>query len=224
MILQTEEQIREFCHDIDLATYNYDISPDYKIILKKPVLFVFYKKIEIAEKYDYCFPVIFKNLPAKTEFVLSNLKTLENIPKKIPGGFSVHKSNLTSLKGIPEVINGSCGISLSKDNPMTEIDYLPKTIKEYFVLSGNFKTLKNIHKKCSSIGQEFAIECNIESNILGLLLIKNVEVFNSGLMSRQEFTDALKIINKHYKRDGSGDVLECQEELIENGLKEFAKL
>jgi hypothetical protein len=56
------------------------------------------------------------------------------------------------------------------------------------------------------------------SNILGLLLIKELDEI--GIVPSHP---AFEIVKRHFN-DKNKDVLECQEELISNGYKEFAKL
>lgn len=85
-------------------------------------------------------------------------------------------------------------------------------------------SLKGIHKnlKCKTLNF-YASSCNnIQEGGLGILLIKNLEEILPPYSTNVTDIDWIKIIIKHFK--GDKDVLECQEELIENGYKQFAKL
>lgn len=81
--------------------------------------------------------------------------------------------------------------------------------------------VENILKKWADGSEIYCDNCPIESNVLGLILIKNLEKFSFEDF-KGEVHPVQNIINKHLK--GSRDVLECQEELIENGYKQYAKL
>jgi hypothetical protein len=90
------------------------------------------------------------------------------------------------------------------------------------VIFNNFKTLmtlKNINKHIECKKIVFNYPKNIIGNALSLLLIKNLEIISVSFGGHPPW---LRIINKHLTLDK--DVLECQEELITNGLKEYAKL
>ncbi len=73
----------------------------------------------------------------------------------------------------------------------------------------------NIHKKikCNNLVINFATN-KITDSVLGLLFIKHLEFHNTNDPWKQ-------IIQKHRQ---SRDILECQEELITNGLRQYAKL
>ena len=73
-------------------------------------------------------------------------------------------------------------------------------------------------KKIFLIPVLFLFSCkNLKTHMLGILLIKDLKK-----ISFSDNIEVQNIINKHL--DGDRDILECQEELITNGLKEFAKL
>jgi len=98
------------------------------------------------------------------------------------------------------------------------LEFAPKTIGSIFYATQNqITSLKNIHKQISSIGGRlmYVDDNPITSNILGVLLIK-------GLFSIIGDGPAFKILQEHAR--GNKDVLECQEELISAGYKEYAKL
>lgn len=85
-------------------------------------------------------------------------------------------------------------------------------------------SLRGIHKnlKCKTLNF-YAASCNnIQEGGLGILLIKNLQEILLPYSSAATDIEWIKIIKKHF--DGDKDVLECQEELIENGYKQFAKL
>jgi len=83
-------------------------------------------------------------------------------------------------------------------------------------------SLKAIHKVIGECDWLSIEKCeNIDSCVLGLVLLaKNMPVTLKCTSSN--LPDWVPILNRHLTSDK--DVLECQEELITNGLKEFAKL
>ena len=79
----------------------------------------------------------------------------------------------------------------------------------------NLTSFHNIHKIVKSISEEFLCDDNIiKSHVLGLLLIKNLTRVDG-------IKDVEHIINKYLPL---GDIHLCQEELIQAGFPEYAKL
>lgn len=122
---------------------------------------------------------------------------LENIPVQfgtVGKSFYCHNNSLTSLKGAPK----ECGYSFTCSN-------------------NQITSLEGIHKLISKINGRFYCSNNpIKSGGIGLLLIEGLYNIRSGL-------PAFKIINK-YVGQGKTGILRCQEELIENGYEDYARL
>jgi hypothetical protein len=79
-------------------------------------------------------------------------------------------------------------------------------------------SLHNIHKIISSPHIIIDVPRQVKDSVLGLLLIKKLEKLEEG-----RFIDKwCGIVIKHFNIDK--DMLECQEELITNGLRQYAKL
>ena len=150
----------------------------------------------------------------------SILSVMGKQPEHFQGDFICDDNDLTSLKGAPKTVNGhfSCA-----DNDLTSLKGAPKIITGDFVCSNNALTsLHDIHKYIKDIGGGIWFSNNpITSHILGLLLIKNLKSINlDGLTGN--LLEASKIINKHLA--SRRDLIDCQEELISSGFKEYAKL
>jgi len=79
-------------------------------------------------------------------------------------------------------------------------------------------SLKGIHKKIDCVSLKIWNIDNVEEGGLGLLQIKRLKT----LLNIRINTEWFSIIEKHFKSDK--DILECQEELIANGLNKYAKL
>ena len=140
--------------------------------------------------------------------------SLKGCPMIVDGAFIACQNRLSNLIGGPKFVKGSYDCS---QNKLTSLEGVPKVIPGFFDCSSNrLETLHDIHKQINSIYDTFYSSGNpIKSSILGLLMINRLSL-SDGLGLPGE------IINKHLFTDK--DVLECQEELISNGYKEFAKL
>ena len=111
------------------------------------------------------------------------------------GNFICSNTELTSLEGAPSHVGGSFNCSVNK-----------------------LTSLKDVHKHIAEIkGAFYAIENPIESHVLGLLLIKGVTKV------RLKNGQVEEILNKHLGKGRAG-MLMAQEELIEAGLEECARL
>lgn len=173
---------------------------------------------------------------------MSNITSLVGLPVKIGGNLFLNNNSISSLSGCPktvqefncgynrvplsliggpEIIKGSYSITNSK---VSSIEGLPSKIKNLLNLYGNpITSLGGIHKILKSV-EELLLSNEIKSNMLGLLLIGN---FSKGIRyfsyeHDDAFDNVIKILNKHLK--DTRDILECQEELISAGYKEYAKL
>lgn len=132
------------------------------------------------------------------------LSTLKGSPRIVTGDFTAVGNLITDLDGAPEEIGSSCNIS---KNP-------------------NLTSLTGIHKHIKYIGYDLIISGTIKSSILGILMIKNIKKVvlwdPSNISKLDDMVAAVQILNKHNK--GNRDILECQEEMINAGLKEYAKI
>jgi hypothetical protein len=178
-------------------------------------------------------------------FFLTNcqsLKTLKNAPKKVNSFNANFCHGLTSLEFCPEVRQN---FSIYQCKKLTSLEFGPTEITGNYIISNCFKLTSLEHAPKSvknfscdgcrdltslegigrdyltSITGELEISDTITSNILGILKIKNLnDVSTKDLWD--ELKEAVDIINKHLETGRR--VSKCKQELIEAGLKEFAKL
>jgi hypothetical protein len=158
------------------------------------------------------------------------LQSLKGCPKKIisqsvySGWFDCSHNQLSSLEFGPETVEGSY---IADNNFLTDVKFLPKSIgvtssNNIYIHDNQIVTLEGIQKTSfnKSNGTVVLYGNPIKSNILGLLLVKNMSniQFNKEDIGAQ----ALQIVQQNLLKNK--DILECQEELIEAGLKEYAKL
>jgi Leucine-rich repeat (LRR) protein len=144
----------------------------------------------------------------------NQLTSLTGAPTSVTGYFYCFGNQLTSLTGAPTTVTGGFNCY---NNQLTSLTGAPTTVGGHFDCSSNQLTsLKDIHKQIKSIGETLYLSGNpIKTHVLGLLKIKrlkSVELDNK---------EVEKILNKYLPE---GDLLDCQEELIEAGLDEFAQL
>jgi hypothetical protein len=152
-----------------------------------------------------------------------NITSLTNFPEHIVGDFECNDNNLISLKDGPTFVGGTYNCGGNKK--ITSLDHVARDIgKSFSIMNTNITSLHNIHKHIDSIGQTFYINARVTDSVLGLLKIKDiVDVFILG--QQHEVTDlkqVVKILNKHLQ--GDRNIFDCQSELIDAGLDDYAKL
>ena len=145
----------------------------------------------------------------------TSLLSLEGGPQSVGGDFICYKcTSLTSLEGGPQSVGGwfSCGGCTS----LLSLEGGPQSVGGDFSCSG-CTSLLSLEGAPQSIGNEFYFHgcISLRKPILSIFKIKNLQRI---IIDNKQVE---KIVNKHLS---SKDILECQEELIENGLKEYAKL
>jgi hypothetical protein len=173
-------------------------------------------------------------------FYCSNnqLTSLEGAPSSVGGTFYCSRNQLTSLKGAPSAVGGyfDCGINqltslegapssvggtfYCNSNQLTSLKGAPSAVSGDFYCGRNQLTsLEDIHKQIKEISGGFYATGNpIKSHVLGVLLIHGVTEIKMGSIKVQN------ILNGHLPSKGMESVLECQDELIDAGLEDFAKL
>lgn len=150
------------------------------------------------------------------------LSNLVSAPKKLSGSLILTRNKVElSLKGCPQIIEKDLNLTRTiLEEDWTK--YLPKKIGEHLILDySNIKNFKGIHKYLKSCKYISANYCeSLSSHILGLILIKNV--YNINIKGNRYIpNEVVDILNSYLF---SKDILECQEQLIDLGFKELAKL
>lgn len=150
-------------------------------------------------------------------------------------------STIMEFKNSPRIINGNFKFYCSRNNHGEKITNLSKlkiqiVYGDVYLEHLHLKSLHGIGRTCFTQidGGTLQIRNTIRSNILGILLIKNLEFvkmdnnFWDKIKSYDKQTQSLRleqalvIVNKHLQT--TRDLLECQEDLVSHDLKEFAKL
>lgn len=123
-------------------------------------------------------------------------------------------------------VNGDIIVS----GALYSFDGIPKRINGRLDINNapGMTSLHDIENHFEYINERLILPNSIKSDILGVLKIKGLQ----GISFRDEFSvtedkvlsihKVEKIVNKHLSKDK--DIVECQEELIDNGFKDFANL
>jgi hypothetical protein len=147
----------------------------------------------------------------------NQLTSLEGAPSSVGGGFNCSYNQLTSLEGAPSSVGGNFYCS---DNQLTSLEGAPSSVSGYFNCSINRLTsLKDIHKVLKQMDGTFYVHGNpLKSNVIGLLLVKGCKKVKLDNKQVEE------IMNRHLKSPfGNKRVIECQSELLDAGLEEWAE-
>lgn len=144
----------------------------------------------------------------------NQLKSLEEGPQRVGKNFECSFNQITSLVGAPQYISLDFWCN---NNQLTSLEGAPQHIGGNLWCSNNrIESLENIHEQILEINGIADFESNpIKSHVLGLLLIKSLKKVNFD--NRQ----LANIINKYLPL---GDIMACQNELIDAGLEEFAQI
>ena len=155
----------------------------------------------------------------KGDFDCSNREiiTLKFAPKYVGGNFYCYNTNITSLEFAPQSVGHDFSCFGTK---ITTLEFAPQYVGRSFGCSDTkITSLKGIGKDYLKEvrGEIYLKECHhLKSSMLGIMLVKELQEI---YFDNKEVQD---IFNRHLK--GDKDILDCQEELITNGLKEYAKL
>ena len=147
-----------------------------------------------------------------------HLISLEFVPQYVGGNFYCYKTDITSLEFVPQSVGGYFYCSSTN---ITSLEFAPKFVGGFFNCSStNITSLKGIGKNYLKevkgyINLNFCSE--LKSNMLGLMLVKGLQEIEFSTNKQIE-----EIFNNHL--EGEIDILDCQEELITKGYKEYAKL
>jgi hypothetical protein len=119
---------------------------------------------------------------------------------RIEGSFNVNDSTLTSIVGFPHYVQ--------------TVMYCSRT---------NIRSLHGIEEAVKYVGDTFFCTGKLPTHMLGLLLIEGItNVRIDDVNEKGESNEVLqRILNKHI--GGNGDILVCQDELIDAGFIDQAR-
>lgn len=222
--LRTRDEIVEWLKDYYKAAYENGL-----VKINKDLTINYDGDIAILEEAlgrrgtKYFIPVRFNEVTGS--FMITSvggiaLDSLHGCPVFVGENLACSGIVLKTLQGAPEVVGKSAMFS---GNNIEDLTGCPRHVGRQLDLSRNKLTsLQNIHKIVDHIGDSIILFGNpIKSHILGLLRINKLQ--HAIVHSNQgRLAETISIINKHLR--GDRNIHTCQEELIEAGLKEFARL
>jgi len=138
---------------------------------------------------------------------------------KVLGYFNCSSAKITSLEGGPSWVGDYfyCG-----NTDITSLKQGPSWVGSNFYCSDTkITSLHNIHKEIKYIGGQLYLSNTVKSHIIGVVFIKGLQRIEFHLGNTEQ-KQVENIINKYLI--GDRNVHLAQEELIECGLSEFAKL
>jgi hypothetical protein len=153
------------------------------------------------------------------------------VPFRSAKSVSVISWKLCSFINFPEVITGPgfygldyCG-NTSGGNHINSWEGFPKNI------SGNVQLTSKKYEKlsyskfntiCQRINGDIGIQPKYEGPLLSMLLVKDLERVGTTFQASKAQWNAANIITAHLK--SGRDIIDCKEELMNAGYKEYAKL
>lgn len=195
------------------------IEFENQVKIKKKPFANFIKKLDIKQKHSL-YPDAMEILIDYTSIEQFNnihpliLKEIYNIYKQFP------KNIEESDTPIEQIYSEFTSLTLTV-LPTEKINYVGQIV---LFNSTNFESLHHINKfiNCSELHIDRAV--NVKRNILSIFLLKDVKVylFYTFTDFKEKDVDWINIVTKYL--GGDKDIIACQEELIEHGYKEFAKL
>jgi len=147
-------------------------------------------------------------------------KTIEDM-KLSTNGYDLIGLRLTSLKGCPDPLNGDL---LLDSNLLSSFDTFPKHVHGYIYIGGNeFTSLQGIEQIKTIQGRLSLGNMRIKSHLMGVFKIKGFAGFTAK-HPESALNDAIHIMNSFLPCVDRRWIYDCQEELINNNLDDFAKL
>lgn len=140
-------------------------------------------------------PVPFGKVEGDFEISIPTLTTFKNFPKEIDGNLTVYYSDIENFDDLDVRVSG--GVHLAKNDSLTDF--------------------RKVHKHIKSVGSGVSVDLDEESNGgIGFLLIPGIQFI-------QTTNNKIEAILNKYFKDGA-DLLEIQEELIDSGFKNIARI
>jgi hypothetical protein len=151
-----------------------------------------------------------------------DLRSLKGAPKTVSEQFHCYNNKLTTLEDGPTEVgtNFECD-----NNKLTSLKGAPSKIGGHFMgFNNRLTSLEGIHKIIKEVNGRLDFSNNrIKSHVLGVLLIKGVTEVDFGNSKTNPLVDS--ILNRRLPNTtGNKAVLDCQSEMLDAGLDEYAQL
>jgi len=159
------------------------------------------------------------------------LTSLNGSPERIMGSFDVSHNRLVDLRGSPKEVDTSF---FCNHNQLTSLEGAPKLIGHSFSCSNNkIESLHDVHRHLHTVRDSMWFSYNpIKECLLGLLLLDQLRTIGSAVnfrnypfASQAGLDRACDIVNKYLPNTlGRSVLIACQNEMLDAGLEEYAKL
>lgn len=154
------------------------------------------KSVHMTDQEYTKLPVPFGKVEGDFEVVMPTLKTFKNFPTEVEGNLTVFHTDAESIDELDVNVQG--GVYLSSN----------KKLKDF----------RKVHKHIKSVDAGITVDLGEDSvGGLGFLLIPGVQYIHVQSSSKIE-----EIMSKYFKEDA--DLLDIQEELIDSGFKNVARV
>lgn len=175
--------------------------------------------------------IVYGDIELKIRNAFLNAEGELILPFKYCRELVISASNLKSFKNFPKTVN-STDFSWAILSPLIgssqyidKLDGFPSTIVgSVDIANDRYRHISyhNVHKHIKSLQGIIQLHADYEGPVLGFLMVeklKNVLWKTTSHLNNSVPTDILRSY-----LEGSRDIMDCQEELIQAGYKEFAKL
>ena len=204
--------------------------------------------VELSDRQLKTIPFKFGVITGNINLSNNNLVDFRFMPDKIDGTLYIADNNLTNIDFLPTEING--GLTINDNKKLTDFSglakvkglkriyaittgfnddsfkHLPNTIEILNITDTKVTSLHNIHKYIPNIGKLVLSSSNIKSHVLGLLMINSrFDLININSGYKAPDVPWFNIVKKYTGKTNNNDsIYECQEELIEANLDEYAQI
>jgi hypothetical protein len=201
--VQPHQEIKKWLDRFHIE--NYTIRPD-------GVVDVDGDGVRLGQFTGDILPIQFGKVSGDFDCSHTNLTSLRGSPQFVGGNFNCASTNITSLIGSPQSVGG--WFYCVRTNVIS-LEGAPQSIGGTFnCCDTNIASFHNAHKQIKHIGGKFY--SNKGTHLLGLLVIDGIPSFDIDDMGPID-----KIFNKYA---GTGDIISAQDELIDAGFIEQARL
>lgn len=147
-------------------------------------------------------------------------------PQRVGGDYYVsYNPELKSLEGMAETIVGGLNLSTTLISE-EDFKYLPKKVKELRLSNcENVKSISGLHKYVEEIERAIGLSnVPLTGGLLSLLKIKKLIGVQYGFGDGRKLDKALSIVDNYLPVKNNDALLDCQDELIDIGFEEYARV
>lgn len=141
----------------------------------------------------------------------TQITTLDGAPRTVGWDFMCHDTPITSLVGMPQTVGGNVWC----DNTLiTTLDGAPQAVGGSFMCENT--QITSLDGAPRAINGEFW--CRDTPKLTAMLPILRIKGIT------KIYHETRQVLMRHYKPDGTGDVIACQDDLIESGFAKYARM